>query len=171
MLECQEEGQDADTRVHWESIDTFRETFVRFNGLHLPHSYLCAVTNAFLFFLHIFRNLMRRQWNLWRVVCPDLPRTVGKLLKVQQIVSILFMARGSVNKAGISRQEFLSQWIGQLHTPHEMEKMYAKNIFKSRTAGVLCESSTILTSSAWPWPQYNTYPGVTLYYAPESESH
>jgi len=60
------------------------------------------------------------------------------------------MARGSVNKAGISRQEFLLQWIGQLHTPHgvEMEKMYAKNIFKSRTAGVLCESSTILTSSA-----------------------
>ena len=70
-------------------------------------AYICLILICVLwrmrhfFFFSIYFGLMRHQQNLWRAVCPELSRTVGKLLKVQQIVSILFMARGS-GKAGIS---------------------------------------------------------------------
>jgi len=57
------------------------------------------------------------------------------------------MARGSGNKAGISGV-FGAVDRPVTHAAHEVEKMCTKNIFKPKTAGVLCESSTILTSSA-----------------------
>jgi len=67
-----------------------------------------AHRNECIFFLHIFRPNARLMKNLWRAMRPELSRTVGKLLKVQQIVSILCMARGSGNKAavGMKRRGF-----------------------------------------------------------------